>query len=132
MGVIIIFKSLRPEWFLRFVKIIDLYFFIPASAIEQWPSNIHEGLTIGLYFPLLLNAPYYWNKFPFMGKLGITLSALYRSETARNGNLLHKLFEACAWVAIIPPRMVRTLLSSATWHQLFRVRIHRFDYGANP
>jgi hypothetical protein len=52
MGVVIIPKSLRPEWFRRFIKIVDLYFFITAGAIEQWPSNIHEGFTIGLYFPL--------------------------------------------------------------------------------
>jgi hypothetical protein len=58
MGVVVIPKYLRPEWFRCFIKIVDLYFFIPAGAIEQWPSNMHEGLTIGLYYPLLRNAPY--------------------------------------------------------------------------
>jgi hypothetical protein len=35
MGVVIIPKSLRPEWFRHFIKIVDLYFFIPAGAIEH-------------------------------------------------------------------------------------------------
>ena len=71
-----------------FVNIVDLYFFIPDGAIEKWPSNMHEGLTIGIYFPFLINAPYDWNKVLFMGKLGSKLSALYSSDTARSGNIL--------------------------------------------
>jgi hypothetical protein len=96
MGVVIIPKSLRLEWFRRFIKIVDFYFFIPAGAIEQWPSNMHEGLTIGLYFTLLRNAPYDWNKVPFMGKLRSTLSALYSSDTTMGGNLLRQFWEARA------------------------------------
>jgi hypothetical protein len=118
MGVVIIPKSLRPEWFRRVIKIVYLYFFIPAGAIEQWPSNMHEGLTSGLYFPLLINAPYDWNKVPFMGKLGSTLSALYSSDTEMGGNLLLQFWEDRAWIAIMPPRMVRALLLSATWDRL--------------
>jgi hypothetical protein len=132
MGVVIIPKFLRPESFRRFIKIVDLYFFIPAGDIEQWPSNMHEGLTIGLYFPLLRNAPYDLNKVPFMGKLGSTLSALYSSDAARGGNLLRQFWEACAWITTMPPRMVCALLSSEIWHLLFSVYMQRCDYGTNP
>ena len=57
-GVVISIKFIHPEWFHRFVNIVDLCFLIPAVAIEQWPSKIHEGLTIGIYFPHLINSPY--------------------------------------------------------------------------
>jgi hypothetical protein len=129
MGVIIIPKYFRPEWFRRFIKIVDLYFFIPAGAIEQWPSNMHEGLTLGLYFPLLRNAPHDWNKVPFMGKLGSTLSELYSSDTARGGNLLRQFWESRAWIATMPPRMVCAFLSSETWHRLFSVYRQRYNSG---
>ena len=132
MGVVIIPKSLRTEWFHRFVKVVDLYFFIPAGSIEQWPSNMREGLTIGLYFPILINAPYEWNKFPFTGKLGITLSALYSSDIAMGGNLLRQFWEARSWVASMPPRMVRNLLSSATWYRRIGVHRQRCESGADP
>ena len=115
-----------------FVNIVDLYFFIPDGAIEKWPSNMHEGLTIGIYLPFLINAPYDWNKVLFMGKLGSKLSALYSSDTARSGNILRQFWESRAWVATMPLCMVRALLSSATWHRLLSVHRHQCDYGANP
>ena len=111
MGVVIISKYLRPEWFRRSINIVDLYLFITASAIGKCPSNMHEGLTIGLYLPLLRNAPYEWNKAPLIGKLGSTLSELYISDTERGGNILSQFWEACACIVTMPPRMIRALLS---------------------
>ena len=97
-----------------FFKIVDLYFFIPASAIEQFPFKIHEGLTIGLYFPLLRNSLCDWKIFPFICKLESKFSELYSSDTVRDGNIMCQFWESYAWVASMTLRMVRALLSSAT------------------
>ena len=48
-GIVIIPVVMKPDWFKRFVKVIDIYFFIPAGSIPEWPANMHEALTIGLY-----------------------------------------------------------------------------------
>ena len=40
---------MQPDWFKNFVKVADIYFFIPAGSIPEWPANMHEALTIGLY-----------------------------------------------------------------------------------
>ena len=57
---------------------------------------------MGIYLPLLKNAPYDWNKVPIMGKIGGTLSALYSSDTSRGGNILRQFWESRAWVATMP------------------------------
>ena len=50
-GIVIIPVIMQPDWFKRFVKVTDIYLFIPAGSIPEWPDNIHEALTIGIYFP---------------------------------------------------------------------------------
>jgi hypothetical protein len=52
LGFIVIPAVLQPDWFRKFVKVTDLYFFIPSGAIREWPINMHEALTIDLYFLL--------------------------------------------------------------------------------
>ena len=48
---------MQPDWFKRFVKVTDIYFFIPAGSIPEWPDNMHKALKIGLYLPLLRHQP---------------------------------------------------------------------------
>jgi hypothetical protein len=88
IGIVVVPLLLKPEWFRRYVKNVDLYFFIPVGAIDQWPTSMHEGLTSGVYFPLIRSNPWEWSNISFMGKLGSTLSALYRTDAARAGHLL--------------------------------------------
>jgi hypothetical protein len=57
LSVAVILLILKPGWFKRFVKNVDLYFFAPVGAIPAWSRSIHEGLTIGLYFPILRYDP---------------------------------------------------------------------------
>jgi hypothetical protein len=58
LGVVVIPLILKPDWCKRFVKTIDLYFFVPVGAIPAWPRSMYEGITIGLYFPLLRYEPW--------------------------------------------------------------------------
>jgi hypothetical protein len=58
LGIVVIPLILKPDWFTRFVKTVDLYLFVPVGAMPDWPRSMHEGLTIGLYFPLLRYEPW--------------------------------------------------------------------------
>ena len=60
-GIVIIPVVMQPDWFKRFVKVADIYFFILAGSIHEWTDNMHEALTIGLYFPLLIHQPWDWS-----------------------------------------------------------------------
>jgi hypothetical protein len=127
IGIVAVPLLIKPEWFRRYVKNVDLYFFIPVGAIAQWPTSMHEGLTVGVYFPLLRSNPWEWSNVSFMGKLGSTLSALYRTDAARAGHLLREFWSARTWIATMPQSMVRRLLLSETWHTLLGVYRKRSD-----
>jgi hypothetical protein len=49
-GVVLIPQLLQPEWSRRFTRVVDFYFVIPAGAIPAWPLNMHEPLTVGLFY----------------------------------------------------------------------------------
>ena len=53
IGIVVVPLFLKPEWLRGYVKNVDLYFLIPVGAIAQWPTSMHEGLKIGVYFPFL-------------------------------------------------------------------------------
>ena len=50
-GIVIIPVIMQPYWFNRFLKVTDIYLFIPAGSITEWPANMQEALTIGIYLP---------------------------------------------------------------------------------
>ena len=52
-GILIILVVMKPDWFKRFVKVTDIYLFIPDGSIPEWPANMNDSLKIGLYLPLL-------------------------------------------------------------------------------
>ena len=54
---IVIIPVIQPDWFKRFVKVKDIYFFITTGSFTEWSANIHEALIIGLYSPILRNQP---------------------------------------------------------------------------
>jgi hypothetical protein len=95
IGMVVMPFFLKPEWFRRYVKNVDLYFFITVGANAQWPTSMHEGLTIGVYFPLLGYNPWEWSKVSFMGKLGSTLSALFRTALAYFARILERPSLGC-------------------------------------
>jgi hypothetical protein len=51
IGSVLVRTVMQPEWFKRFVKVTDMYFFVPAGEKPEWPANMHEALTSGLYPP---------------------------------------------------------------------------------
>ena len=89
-GIVIIPVVIQPDWFKRFVKVKDIYFFITTGSFTEWSANIHEALTIGLYSPILRNQPWYWSQVQFIGRLGSTISSLNRTDSAGGRDILRQ------------------------------------------
>jgi hypothetical protein len=120
-GVVLIPALLRPEWFRRFRRCVDFYFFIPAGSIPAWPASMHEPLTLGLYFPLLRFGPWDWKRVKFLVPFGIALSMMYKTGDPSAGNLLCKFWAASSWVAGMPERLVRDLLLHPFWQRFLDI-----------
>jgi hypothetical protein len=116
-GVVLVPALLRPEWFRRFRKTVDFYFFIPAGSISAWPACMHESLTVGLFFPLLRHRPWDWKRVRFLVPLSIALSGLYKASDASAGDILREFWHARAWVANMPERLVCDLLHHPSWRR---------------
>ena len=40
-GIAIIPVVMQPDWFKQFAKATDIYFFIHAGSITEWPANMY-------------------------------------------------------------------------------------------
>ena len=40
-GIAIIPVVMKPDWFKQFAKATDIYFFIHAGYIPEWPANMY-------------------------------------------------------------------------------------------
>ena len=124
-GIVLVPALLRPEWFRRFRRAVDVYFFVPAGAIEAWPLSMHEPLTVGLYLPLLRHEPWDWRRVPFLVPFGRSLSALYKKGDTSGGSLLREFWEASSWIADMPERLVRDLLQNTSWRRFLNISADR-------
>jgi hypothetical protein len=87
-AVVVVPQLLQNEWRRHFCRIVDFYFVIPAGAIPEWPSTMHEALTIGLCLPLCRYRPWSWKRVPFMVPLGIALSKMHKEGDPTTRDLL--------------------------------------------
>jgi hypothetical protein len=116
VGAIVLVPTLmKPEWFRRFARTVDVHFCVPAGH-PCWPSSMHEPLMIGLVFPLLRFEPWHWRRVPFMVGLGRTLSGLHKTDHDAARNLLCKFWSARNRAARLPARMVCPLLLRPNYH----------------
>jgi hypothetical protein len=109
-GVVLVPSLLRPEWFRRFRRCVDFYFFVPAGSVPAWPSSMHEPLTVGIFLSLLRFSPWDWKRVRFLVSFGLSLSAMYKAGDPSTGNLLREFWDASSWIARMPERLVRDLL----------------------
>jgi hypothetical protein len=117
-GVVLVPQLLQNEWRRRFCKIVDFYFVEPAGAITEWPANVHEALTVGIYLPLCRYRPWSWKRVPFVVPLGIALSKMHKTGDPTARDLLLKFWRASARVAVMPESVVCDVLQSPGWHRL--------------
>jgi hypothetical protein len=114
-AVVLVPFLLSPEWFRRFSRLVDVYFFVRPGA-PFWPTNMHEPLLIGFCFPLLRGEPWSWKRASFMVGLGRTLSRLHKTDHDAGGDLLQQFWAARHRAAAMPRGVVRDLLSREHAH----------------
>jgi hypothetical protein len=116
VGAIVLIPSLmKPEWFRRFARIVDLYFSVPVGH-PCWPQSMHESLMVGIVFPILRHEPWHWRRVPFMVGLGRTLSVMHKADHHEAGNLLRKFWSAHSRAVHLPAGVVRPLLHDPNYH----------------
>ena len=116
-GVVLIPHLLSHEWFRRFSRIVDVYFQIPAGGIPEWPTEMHEPLTIGLYLPLFRHQPWDWKQVPFMVPFGCAMSSMYRKGDPSAGSHLREFWRASSRVTDLSYGLVRNLLQNKSWYR---------------
>jgi hypothetical protein len=114
-GVVLIPHLLSHEWFRRFSRIVDVYFHIPAGSIPEWPIEMHESLTVGLYLPLFRYQPWDWKRVPFMVPFGNTMSSMHRIGDTSARDILREFWEASSGVTNLPKGLVRQMLQDPSW-----------------
>jgi hypothetical protein len=65
-GVVLLPGRMRPEWFRRFVRTVDVYFVIPVGSCPKWPTFMHEPLTVSICLPLFRASPWDCRKVPLL------------------------------------------------------------------
>ena len=124
-GVVVVPTLLTCEWYRRFRKNVDVYFTIPAGSLNEWGAREYESLTIGLYLPLLRHRPWDWKRSAFMVSFGRSVSAMYKEGDPSGGNILREFWEASRWLASMPERLVRDLLSHPSWRRFLNISRRR-------
>lgn len=120
-GIVIIPNLLQPEWFRRFTKVVDCYLTIPAGSIPEWPESMHEGLTIGFYFPLLRCQPWCWRRLPFLVQLCIKVSKMHKAGDPSAGSHLCKFWKASLCFANVRKCVVRRVLQDTDGHRFLHL-----------
>jgi hypothetical protein len=116
-GVVLVPALLRPEWFRRFRRTVDFYFFVPAGSIPAWPASMHEPLTIGVFLPLLRFSPWDWKRVKFLVSFSLSLSAMYKEGDPSAGSVLCEFWLSCSWIARMLKGLVRDLLHHPSWRR---------------
>jgi hypothetical protein len=115
-AIVLVPALLRPEWFRRFVRTVDLYFAVPPGT-PFWPSNMHEPLIVGFSLPFLRFEPWEWKRVPFMVGLARTLSGLHKTDYIRAGDILRKFWRARTRATSLPESVVREVLHAPSWNR---------------
>jgi hypothetical protein len=123
-AIVLVPRLMRPEWFRRFVRTVDVYFYLPVNS-PYWPLGMHEPLLVGIAFPLLRHDPWQWRKVPFMVGLGRALSALHSADHISGRNLLRKFWAAWKRAIVMPPSVVCKLLHHPSYHPFLSLSSQR-------
>jgi hypothetical protein len=98
-----------------------VYFQIAAGAMPEWPSTMHEPLTIGMFFPLLPCRPWSWKRVPFLVPMGVTLSKMYKVGDPDAGHILREFWHRALGAPFMPQRLVSQLLQGTSWHRFLNL-----------
>ena len=89
--VLLVPRLMTLEWKRHTLKGADIVFNIPVGT-DAWPSDMHEPLTVAIFFPYLSRKPWELRKTPMLVDLERKLPKVFK-ECERSGwSLLSKLF----------------------------------------
>ena len=120
-GIVLIPNLMMPEWYRRLSKTVDVHFRLPAGALPEWPSCMHESLTVGIYLPVFRHRPWDWKNVGWMGAFGRHLSSMFKEDQARGRYLLYEFWRASHRITHLSPVVVWRVLSAPTWKPLLSV-----------
>jgi hypothetical protein len=120
-GVVLVPALLQHKWHRRFIRVVDLYFQIVPGAIEEWPSSMHEPLTVGLFLPLIRIRPWSWKRVPFMAALEVTVSAMHKTSDPDAGVVLCKFWSRALGAPFMPKSLVSELLQRSSWRRFLNL-----------
>ena len=88
--IIIIPRLMAPEWRRDIWKSADLVCEIPAGA-DFWDTDMHEPLTLALFFPYLRRAPWELKGTRLMVDMARELHGMFKTDPSHGCDLLSKL-----------------------------------------
>jgi hypothetical protein len=117
MGVVLVPNLMAPEWKRRLCKVTDFHFMLPAGCLPEWPKDMHEGLTVACYLPLLRHDPWDWKRVEFLAFFGRALSRMYKTGDPWAGDCLRQFWRGRTWIAAMPKDVVCNLLHHPSWRR---------------
>jgi hypothetical protein len=120
-GVVLVPGLMRPEWFRRFVRTVDVYFVIPAGACPEWPASMHEPLTVGIYLPLFSASPWDWRRVPFLVPFAREMSSMYKAGDPSGRDFLREFWASSGELSEMPGSMVSRVLQGNSWRRFLGI-----------
>lgn len=116
-AIVVVPALMRPAWFRRFARLVDVYIQLPAGVEAAWGGDMHESLIIGLCLPLLRYRPWQWKRCREMVDAGREVSRVYAKGDVEGRDLLRQLWSACDRIGKLPERLVCKMLSGGSWRR---------------
>jgi hypothetical protein len=79
-------------------------------GIDGWGKEMHEPLTVAVFFPYLHSQPWELRKAPLMVDLERTLPKVFKECESSGWHLLSKLFKLASELDKMPLRKLRSVL----------------------
>jgi hypothetical protein len=124
-GVVLVPGLMRPEWFRRFVRTVDVSFVLPAGSCPEWTTSMHEPLTVGIYLPLFRASPWDWRRVPFLVPFAREMSGMYKAGDTSGRDLLREFWASSGVISDMPFSMVSRLLQGNSWREFLGISSQR-------
>ena len=108
--IVIIPRLMTPEWKKHMWKSADVLFDIPAG-VSFWKKEMHEPLTLALYFPYLHRSPWELKGSKLMVDMGRKLHGLFKTDESLGFDLLSELCIQARGLDSLPFHLLRKVLS---------------------
>ena len=101
---------LTGEWRKNVLKSADLIVEIPAGH-TYWPADMHESLTLALFFPFIASKPWELRRCKFMVEMESKLQKVLKSGDSSGRSILSELCSTTSSLGTLSIRSLRELLS---------------------